>query len=244
MLSILLIPEIREGRKCILVKKDKLFEHKHLFALATSMGLIALGLIFVTLFSNYIGKLLYSVSGAIFLLVLTFRVLPTHLAKCNCYLFLQDALSISLAGAIEYFFTADETCLKNGPHFSYLFFFTWSSLVSAVCGLFGLALFQWKFKNSKVRRIFVFTTLLRICAAMFDIIITKRWNLKMGIPDKWMYMLGDNIVSPVISMIAFLPMVLLTSKLCTRGMESTMYALWRDFRILHVGFTIHGRICH
>ena len=118
------VPETREGKRCISVKKEKLFEHKHLFALATSMGLVAMGLVFVTLFSNYIGKLVYSVLGSIFLLTLTFRVLPKRLAKCNCYLFLQDSLSISLAGAIEYFFTANETCLPDGPNFSYLFFFT------------------------------------------------------------------------------------------------------------------------
>ena len=65
---------------------------------------------------------------------------------------------------------------------------------------------------------------------MFDIVITMRWNTRIGIPDKWMYMLGDNIVSPIISMQAFLPMVLITSKLCSRGMESTMYALLAGFQ--------------
>lgn len=75
-----------------------------------------------------------------------------------------------------------------------------SSLVSAVFGLVGLVLFQWKLKNSNIRHIFVLTTLLRVCAGMFDIIMTKRWNIAVGIPDKWMYMLGDNIVDPIIGM--------------------------------------------
>lgn len=94
----------------------------------------------------------------------------------------------------------------------------------------GLVLFQWKLKHSNIRKIFMLTTFMRVCAGMFDIIITKRWNIAMGIPDKWMYMLGDNIIAPIISMQAFLPMVLLTSKLCTRGMESTMYALLAGFQ--------------
>ena len=118
------IPEKRENKKWAEIRWDKLEENRDIFSLAAAMGLVAVGLGFVTIYSNYIGKLLYSVLGSIFLIFLTFRVMPPMLAKCNCYLFLQDALSVSLSGAIQYFFTAPPSCVKDGPHFSYLFFFT------------------------------------------------------------------------------------------------------------------------
>ena len=118
------IPETKIKGSCVKLHKDKLLEHRHMFALAASMSLIATGLVMVTFFSNYIGKLSYSLLGAAFLTILSFRVLPKTLACCNCYLFLQDTLSFSLSGALEYFFTADEECLPGGPKFSYMFFFT------------------------------------------------------------------------------------------------------------------------
>lgn len=121
------IPEKREGKKCAEIRWGKLQEHRDLFGLAAVMGLVAVGLVFVTIFSNFIGKLVYSVLGSLFLIWLTFRVMPPMLARCNCYLFLQDTLSISLSGSIQYFFTAPKECYPDGPHFSYLFFFTCES---------------------------------------------------------------------------------------------------------------------
>ena len=118
------IPETREGKQCAKIHWTKLREHRDIFALAGVMGLVAVGLVFVTIFSNFLGKLVYSVLGSLFLIWLTFKVMPSTLARCNCYLFLQDTLSISLSGAIQYFFTAPPECYPEGPHFSYLFFFT------------------------------------------------------------------------------------------------------------------------
>lgn len=224
------IPEVQNGKRWAEVRWQKLRDHREIFGLAAAMGLVAVGLVFVTIYADYVGKLVYGLTGSVFLIWLTFRVMPPTLARCNCFLFLADALSVSLGGSIQYFFTAGPECLVDGPHFSYLFFYTWSSLVSAVFGVVGLFLFQWKLQHFNIRYIFMLTTLLRVIGAMFDIIITKRWNLAAGIPDKWMYMLGDNIVEPVIGMMALMPMVLLTSKLCTRGMESTMYALLAGFQ--------------
>lgn len=127
------IPEKREDKKCASIHWAKLQEHREIFGLAAIMGLVAVGLVFVTIFSNFLGKLVYSVLGSLFLIYLTFKVMPSTLARCNCYLFLQDTLSISLSGAIQYFFTAPPECYPEGPHFSYLFFFTCESITTDLC---------------------------------------------------------------------------------------------------------------
>jgi hypothetical protein len=44
------------------------------------------------------------------------------------------------------------------------------------------------------RTVFWLTAVMRSCAAVVDIVIVKRWNAAIGIPDTWMYMLGYNIV--------------------------------------------------
>ena len=97
----------------------------------------------------------------------------------------------------------------------------------------GLALFQWKLKKWKIRNIFYVTTLLRIIASVHDVILVKRWNRDyLHIPDKTFFLLGDAVISPVISMLSFMPMVVLISKLCVEGTESTTYSILASFQNL------------
>jgi hypothetical protein len=53
----------------------------------------------------------------------------------------------------------------------------------------------------------------------------NRYNIAWGIPDKWFYMFGDAVIGPAVMMFAFMPAVVLTSKLVPKGLESTTYAL-------------------
>ena len=37
-------------------------------------------------------------------------------------------------------------------------------------------------------------TMIRVLASLVDIVLVKRWNLLLGIPDKAFYLLGDAII--------------------------------------------------
>ena len=106
------------------------------------MALGAMGLSLVNLFASYSVVLVYAVSSASILSALTFFFLPRTLAKCNFYMFLVSASYIYLGGAIDYFYTADEACVKDAPHFSYTYYTTWSSIVQSIMGALGVMLFQ------------------------------------------------------------------------------------------------------
>ena len=57
------------------------------------------------------------------------------------------------------------------------------------------------------------------------------WPLKPPLPCvQVMYMVGNAIIREVVTMLDFMPAVVLTSKLCPRGMESTVYALLAGFQ--------------
>lgn len=45
------------------------------------------------------------------------------------------------------------------------------------------------------------TTILRVVASVFDVIIINRYNLKIGIGDHVMYMMGDNMIYQVAYML-------------------------------------------
>jgi len=108
-----------------------------------------------------------------------------------------------------------------------------------------------------------------VVASVFDVIIINRYNLKIGIGDHVMYMMGDNMIYQVAYMLVsrapalmrecmptcvgfrhsggtcdmtsiapyctfpsqdWMPVIVLTSKLCPAGIESTMYALLAGFQ--------------
>lgn len=74
------------------------------------------------------------------------------------------------------------------------------------------------------------STGVRLVASMFDVFLTTRTNLKVGIPDKVAYMFGDALIITTASMLAGMPAVLLTAKVCPKGYESTTYALLAGFQ--------------
>lgn len=45
------------------------------------------------------------------------------------------------------------------------------------------------------------TTVLRVVASVFDVVIINRYNIAIGISDKVMYMAGDNILYQVAYML-------------------------------------------
>ena len=65
-------------------------------------------------------------------------------------------------------------------------------------------------------------------ASLVDIIQFERLNKHMGIPDS-VFMLGKAAVQNTCGMLNFMPTTILISKLCPRGVESTVFALLAGF---------------
>lgn len=224
------LPEEKQV-SCLLT--SKLRTNRGVFALAIAMSAAAFAIAMATVYGSPYSKLFTSIGAALFLLVAADKALPPVLSSCNAFMFIVEISSISLSGALQYFFITPHVCFPDGPNFSYVFFTTWASVIAALFGLLGLMLFQSKLSHWNVRRIFYLTTTLRILAALFDIALVERWNRDtLGIGDHTFFVLGDAIISPVIAMISFLPMVMLTSKLCSAGLESTTYSILAGFQNL------------
>jgi hypothetical protein len=145
-------------------------------------------------------------------------------------MFLASASYLSLSGALDYWYTATHACVPDGPNFDMTYFITYSSIVGSIFGTLGIMLFQSTMSKWHFRPLFWVTTVLRCAAAFVDIIIVKRWSHDAGIPDKVMYMLGNQIVATVVSMLDWMPGIVLTSKLCPKHMESTVYAMLAGFQ--------------
>eukprot|EP00039_Didymoeca_costata_P001508 m.53017 g.53017 ORF g.53017 m.53017 type:complete len:590 (+) comp10836_c0_seq1:169-1938(+) len=201
------------------------------FKLAAIMAAGSIGLLIVHLLSeSYRVLLIYSLTTSIFLCIAAHVYMPKTLAKCNLYMFLASTFYLQIPGPLNYYYVADENCTPDGPQFDFTYYNSTSMVVSSICGCLGIMLFQTTMRNWKFRPMFWVTTVLRCAAAVVDIIIVKRWNIKMGIDDHVMYMLGNNIINSVVAMLDWMPAVVLTSKLCPKNMESTVYALLAGFQ--------------
>lgn len=145
-------------------------------------------------------------------------------------MFLTNAMNLQLRGALDVFYTGDELCIPGGPNFDRTFYLSWSVMVGSLAGVLGVSLFQMILSRTWYRRAFWTTTLLQVAAAIVDIAIVERWNRRVGISDKLFYMLGDTIIQEVVFMLDWMPAIVLTSKLCPTGVESTVYALLAGFQ--------------
>lgn len=76
------------------------------------------------------------------LLLVTVCSLRGALAKCSCYFFLDTLLHLSIRGALNFFYTADERCVPGGPHFSYTYFSTYTSIAGTCASWAGIFCFN------------------------------------------------------------------------------------------------------
>lgn len=226
------LPEEKVPREHRGFRRDKVTAHPDLVKLSAVMTVGALIVGGTALFGSGTVQSGVSTFVALGLCVLGHIWLPGMLRRANLYMFLSSMLYVSLPGALDYWFTADETCVPGGPHFSFTYYVTYASLVSSVAGGVGVAAFQTFLSRGSFRVAFCVTGLLKLAASAFDIFIVLRLNKKFGIPDEMAFMLGDAMILQVASMLDFMPAVVLTSKVCPKGMESSVYALLASYQNL------------
>lgn len=211
-------------------RRDKVEEAPQIFMLGVFMTAGALLLAGVSLYLSSELQSVVSIFVSVVLCILAWRWLPPVLAKSNLYMFLASAMYVNIGGVSDYWFTAPESCVPNGPHFSYSFYLTVAALIGSVAGLLGVALFQMFLSRGTFRKAFFTTLVLKLVGSLFDLFIVRRDNLRFGVPDHAAFLLGDAIIYNIIVMLDFMPAVVLTSASCPKGMEATVYSLLAGFQ--------------
>ena len=196
---------------------------KYTYMLVFGIGIMSIIISVVFVFSTLAVTIITALSllAGICIGYMVFDKVIMHAILYRCLTYLTYW---GLSGAMDYFYTASNDCVINGPHFSYEYYITWTGLVGAIISFLGAFIFQVLFGKTNIRKVLVVTTILSGLFSCFDLIIVKRWNLIMGIPDKWMYMLGDAICYNLIDMLNYIPLMTLISKICPKKLETTTYA--------------------
>lgn len=91
--------------------------------------------------------------------------------------------------------------------------------------LFGSMLYNKALKGVPLRKILAIVQILLSLCMLTDIVIVKRINLEVGIPDKW-FVLGASAFVEAIGQFKFLPFTVMLAQLCPPGCEASVFAFF------------------
>lgn len=121
------------------------------------------------------------------------------------------------ADSAFFFFTTNE--LGFGPEFLGLV-----RLVTSVAALVGIGLYQKFLKTVPFRRILGWSIVISSGLGMTMLLLVTHTNRMIGISDRW-FSLGDSLILTVMGEITFMPILVLSARLCPKGIEATLFAL-------------------
>lgn len=229
-----LFPERRLPPSERRIRYDKLNAYPDLFKLSIVMTTGAI-IVAMSAFGPSTLQSSVSLGVAVILATLGFIWLPKPLRPANLYLFLNNLIYISITGATDYWYTADQSCVPGGPSFSMSYYVSFANLIGSIASVAGVIVFQTHFSRGKFRTAFAAALFIKIFASVFDLVLVTRYNRHIGIPDKVFFAMGDAVIYQVITRIEVMPAIVLTSKVCPRGMEASVYALLVSFQNLGQG---------
>ncbi|KAK3026262.1 hypothetical protein RJ639_040474 [Escallonia herrerae] len=127
------------------------------------------------------------------------------------FMYLSFAISLNIYEGMFYWLTDS----KADPSFSQETIGYILSLGSV--GSYGL-------KDHPFRDLLFWTQLLLDLSGMLDLVLVLRLNLKLGIPDSF-FVVIDESISRMTGQLKWMPLLVLSSRLCPPGIEGTFFAL-------------------
>ncbi|MCC3408784.1 MAG: folate/biopterin family MFS transporter [Microcoleus sp. PH2017_10_PVI_O_A] len=97
-------------------------------------------------------------------------------------------------------------------------------LVTSIAALAGIWLFQRYLKAIPFRVIFGWSTVVASALGMTTLLLVTHANRALGIDDQW-FSIGDSLILTVIGQIAYMPVLVLSARLCPPGVEATLFAV-------------------
>ena len=101
--------------------------------------------------------------------------------------------------------------------------------------------YQSMFGNWKFRSVLIFTLLLETLASTVDLVVIKRWNISIGIPDKVFFIFGAAVFENITGTMYYIPSSAIYAKMSPPGMEAAGYGKYINCFRLHVShfFLMH-----
>lgn len=214
------LPEQRLGEKWVEI--SPIGSELPLIGVVTFCGLSSLAIVALEEFPRI--ALCLSVVLLTCCLLGSWRVFPSLLTQVALFQVLTTVAQPSMSTALDYYYTANATCVPDGPHFTYSYFISYTGIVGTLLSLVGVIIYQLALSRLRFRPVLLITTILAGLAGLSDLSMVLRLNLRLGIPDSVAYMLGEAIVEPLLSMLSWIPVSALISMAAEPGREACCFA--------------------
>jgi hypothetical protein len=110
-----------------------------------------------------------------------------------------------------------------GPNFSYTYYISITGVLGSIMCLLTVIVYQSLFSNWKFRLVLIFTLILEILASTVDLVVIKRWNISIGIPDKVFFIFGAAVFENITGTLYYIPSSAIYAKMTPPGMEAAGY---------------------
>ncbi len=108
-------------------------------------------------------------------------------------------------------------------------------LVTSFASLVGVWAFQHYFKTIPFRIMFSWGIFISTALGMTTLLLVTHTNRLLGIDDHW-FSLGDSLILTVIGQVVFMPVLVLSTRLCPPGIEATFFAVLMS--VMNFGGTV------
>ncbi|XP_057799349.1 probable folate-biopterin transporter 2 isoform X1 [Salvia miltiorrhiza] len=135
------------------------------------------------------------------------------------YMYLSFSLGLNVSEGMFYWVTDSAA----GPSFSKQII-GYIMAIGSVGSLLGAILYQYGLKDYPFRDLLFWAQILSCLSGMLDLALVLRWNLRLGVPDLF-FVVADASVSQMIGRLKWMPLLVLSSKMCPPGIEGTFFAL-------------------
>lgn len=108
-------------------------------------------------------------------------------------------------------------------HFS-ASFLSWTTVFQTAANFIAAYAYAKFLRTRNMRQVFCCAILLTMLTGLVNLLVVKRWNLALGIPDK-LFVVGDTVAQGVAGEIIFMPIGVMAAHLAPNGMEGTVYAV-------------------
>uniref|UniRef100_A0A7S1QXS1 Uncharacterized protein n=1 Tax=Alexandrium catenella TaxID=2925 RepID=A0A7S1QXS1_ALECA len=205
------------------IDKNWLREHAPILVMAAYMSVMAvtLSVLQITVKSKVARGVVTGVF-AIILIIGIFTVLKRVnmiLAKTAIFIFARECLQPGTGEAMFQW-------LKNypgGPQFSPTVL-SWIDCFGSLGLLLGVTIYNKYLSEVPYRKVFMGAQMAVAFCGLFDLMLVKRWNLAIGIPDIVM-LIGDDALTVTMRRFFAMPMFILAAKVCPENVEATLFAM-------------------
>ncbi|KAK2196227.1 bifunctional Biopterin transporter family/MFS transporter superfamily [Babesia duncani] len=98
------------------------------------------------------------------------------------------------------------------------------AVIQAFASLIGIYVYATLLSQTSIRKLYIWSSILVALFCSLSIVLVKRYNVAIGIPDT-AFVITDSSMLQFVGEINSLPIFIMATRLCPRGLESSMYSL-------------------